>query len=215
MPEMKYLIVSNENNCVYTYTPRLHTALALADGNVDAVVHGVTYANTAKDKDYEMIVNRDLFYHNVYHVDIGKTMEFTILEGDAVSDSWRKTREILRARQEAFFFWETMVHNSFANVHRHIWQEFDIFVDNELSKCDPENNKYEWSIEECARIMGMDTEHAYKEMKLEMESNKLKMFRIELMAQKWKNEINSVDTRDELTYVKQRMSREFWKNAMI
>lgn len=215
LPEMKYLVISNENNCIYTYTPRLHTALALAEGNVDSFVLGVTYSNMGKAEDYDRIINRDLFYEKIWSLDIGKTMFLTVVEDENISDSWKHTREVLRVRQEGFFLWETLVNNAFARVGHHLWDHFDVFAEHELAKCDSENESYEWTIEEYARIMDLSAKEAYKELKLQIESDKMKKFRIEAIATKWKNEINKITNRDQLTILKQQISREFWKNAMI
>lgn len=215
LPEMKYLVISNENNCIYTYTPRLHTAMAIAEGNVDAFVHGVTYANMGKIEDYDRIINRDLFYEKIWSIDIGRTMILSVMDPDDISDGWKYTRELIRIRQEGFFHWETLVNNAYARVSHHIWEHFDVFADHELSKCDPENDKYEWTIEEYARIMSLSTQEAYKELKLQLESDKMKKFRIETFAMKWKEEINRVTNRDQLQIVRQQMSRDFWQNAMI
>jgi hypothetical protein len=215
MIEMKYLILSNENNCVYTSSPRKHTALALAEGNTDSYVLGLTYANVGDYADYDKITNRDVFWEKVWHLDVAKSMKFTTLSDDSVSDSWKVTRNELRIRQEAFFLWETLVHNAYAKLSGPIWDQFDIFAEHELAKCEPDDDKYEWTIEEYARIMDQPVKQAYKELKLQIESDKMKRFRIETMAKRWKNEINKIKNRDDLADIRQKMNREFWKDASI
>jgi hypothetical protein len=215
MIEMKYLVISNENNCVYTFTPRKNTAVALADGGGDAYALGVTYANMSKPSDFEMIKNRDVFYDKIYQFDTGKTNSFMIVDQKNVSQSWLDRRNLLRARQEAFFAWETMVENANLYTTKNVWNDFDVYMENELGKCDVKEKSFSWVIEEWARIFNTSVEESYKELKLQSESNRIKKFRVEAMAEKWKRKINAMTSPDEVTNLRKEMNKEFWLNSWI
>ena len=211
MIEMKYLILSMENWCIFTYTPRAISASAMAAGDGDSVVKGITFGNCV---DYGKISNRDMFYSNIYMME-QKTNKLVIVPDDQVSDSWKQQREILRLRQDAIFLWETYTANSLVRVVRHAWQHFDVVAEAELSKCDPTADQFTHIIEEYARIMELPVNRAYKELKLRIESDNVARFRIQAMAEKWKNKINQSNTADEINKVKQEMLNEFWLNSYI
>jgi hypothetical protein len=213
MNEMKYLLVSHENFCVYTFTPRKHTALALAEGDSDIFVFGATYANM-NAKDYESIWNRDLFYDKTYNLDLVKN-ELNIVDDTKISQSWLDKRVLIRSRQELFFAWETHTTNANLRTQKSLWENLNVYIEQELDKCVPKINQYTWAIEEWARIIQVPVKEAYKELKLQVESDKLKRFRIEAMAEKWKRTINAMTNIQTQENIKAEMVKEFWLNAWI
>ena len=211
MNEMKYLILSTENFCVYTMSPRVITANALVSGHGDSMIRGITWSNSVE---YNRVVNRDFFYNKIYMVDT-KRNAFVEVDPDKVSDTWKETREILRLRQDAFYNWETHVANSLARVIRHSWEHFDVVAEQEIAKCDPANNVYTWILEEYARTMSVSVQQAYKELKLRIESDNISRFRIQALAEKWKLKINQCNTFSDIEATRLEMVREFWLNSLI
>ena len=65
MNDMKYLIISQENFCVYTWTTRVITANALISGDGDSMIRGVTISNCIS---YNTITDRDMFVNKVYQI---------------------------------------------------------------------------------------------------------------------------------------------------
>jgi hypothetical protein len=213
MQDMKYLIVSMENDCVFTYSPRAITACALAEGDIDAVTVGITYAYTPA-ADYALIKNRDLFYGKAYIYDFKK---YCLVETsfDNLSDSWKQTQEVVRLRQEAFFVWESLTANAALKATQNTWDGYDFVAYGELSKCSPVDDVYTQPIHEYARILEMSVSQAYKELKLQTETQIIKKFRIQSLSEKWKRRINSCYTKDEIDAAKKQMNREFITNGNL
>lgn len=211
MNEMKYLILSTENQCIYTMTPRVITANALVSGDGDSLIKGVTKGNSV---DFHKIKNREMFYEKIYMVE-NKRNSIVEIPSEHVSDSWKRQRDILFLRQEIFYNWETYTATSLARITRHKWDHFDVMAENELAKCNPSNNEFTWIIEEYARVMEVPADRAYKELKLRIESDNITRFRITALAEKWKNKINQGETPEEFSVIKREMVKEFWLNSSI
>jgi uncharacterized protein (DUF4415 family) len=211
MPDMKYLILSTENFCVYTMSPRHLTANALVAGEGDSMIRGITWSNSVE---YNRVTNRDFFYDKIYTVDTARNA-FIEVDPANVSDTWKQTREILRLRQDAFFNWETHLSNSLARVMRHGWEHFDVVAEQEIAKSDPANNSYTWVLEEYARTMEVSVQQAYKELKLRIESDNITKFRIQALGEKWRNKINQCNTFNDIEAARKEMVREFWLNSLI
>lgn len=211
MTDMKYLILSTENFCVYTMSPRVLTANALVAGEGDSMIRGITWSNSI---DYNKVTNRDFFYNKIYTVDT-KRNAFIEVDPANVSDSWKKTREILRLRQDAFWNWETHLNNSLARVMRHAWDHFDVVAEEEIAKCDPAVGSYTWILEEYARILDIPVDRAVKELKLRIESDNITKFRIQTLGEKWRNKINECNNFNDIETARQEMVREFWLNSLI
>ena len=211
MIDMKYLILSTENFCVYTMSPRVITANALVSGEGDSMIRGITWSNSVE---YNRVTNRDFFYDKIYMVDT-KRNAFIEVDPANVSDSWKQTREVLRLRQDAFFNWETHMNNSLARVMRNTWDHFDVVAEEEIAKCDPANNSYTWILEEYARIIDVPVPQAVKELKLRIESDNITKFRIQALGDKWRAKINNCFTFNDIEAARQEMVREFWLNSLI
>ena len=211
MPEMKYLVLSTENWCIYTMTPTPFTANALAEGDGDSIVRGLTPQNSA---DHARCVDRAFFYNKIWMID-NKKNTFVEVDPNNVSDSWKKQREILFLRQNAFVHWETHISNSLVRMQRHKWEAFDSYMWEELKNCDPTINQFSKIVEEYARILEIPVDMAYGELKLRIESDNSVRFRIQAMAEKWKRQINRGETQDELKEIRKQMTRDFWQNCLI
>lgn len=213
MQDMKYIVVSMENDCVFTYSPRAITAAALAEGDIDAVTVGLTTAYTPF-ADYAMVKNRDLFYGKAYVYDFKK---YSLVETsiDNLSDSWKQTQEVVRLRQEAFFTWESLTYNASLKATQNTWDGYDFVAYTELKMCDASIGAYTQPIKEYARILEMPVEQAYKELKLQTETQIVKKFRIQALSEKWKRRINSCYTKDEIDAARKQMNREFITNGNL
>lgn len=213
MQDMKYLVVSMENNVVYTYTPRSITATALCEGDIDSIVVGLTYAITPA-ADYNMVKNRDLFYGKAYVFDPKK---YSLVETDVnnLSDSWKETQELVRMRQEAFFTWESLMYNALLKATQNTWDGYDFVAYTELSKCDPSEGVFTPTVTEYARILEIPVLSAYKELKLQTETQIMKKFRIQSLSEKWKRKINTCYTKDDIEAAKKQMHREYITNGNL
>lgn len=213
MQDMKYLVVSMENDCVFSYSPRAMTAAALCEGDIDAVVVGLTYAFTPA-ADYNMIKNRDLFYGKAYVYNFKK---YSLVETsfDNLSDKWKQTQEIVRMRQEAFFTWESLTYNASLKATQNTWDGYDFVAYTELKKCDPSRGVFTPAIHEYARILEMTEQEAFKELLLQTETQIMKKFRIQALSEKWKRKINTCYTKDEIDAAKKQMNREFITNGNL
>lgn len=211
MKSMKYLVISMENWCVFTYTESMHIANALAAGSGDVVVFGVAQNS---NKWYQKIKDRDMFYEKVIMLD-SKNRTMKVMSADTVSDSWRDTQDLLRMRQRSFFAWETATWGALSKLEKNHWNYFDTICEQELAKSDPDTNTYSLLIEEYARTMDQPVDHAFKDLKMRIESDNAAKFRVQALADRWKNKINESFTREELQATVQEMRREFWLNSRI
>lgn len=211
MVEMKYLIVSMENDCVFTFTPRDITACALTEGDIDSVAVGLTYA-TSPVADYNFIKNRDQFYNKIYQYNY-KTGSIAEVAATSVSEQWKATQDVIRLRQEALFLWESLTANAALKSTKYKWDGFEFIAYSEIEKCTSET--YTEPVQEYARILEMTVEEAHKELKLQIETDIIKKFRIQALSEKWKRKINQCYTSDEIDQCKKQMHREFVSNGNL
>jgi hypothetical protein len=208
---MKYLIVSLENFFIYTIADSVIIANALVSGNGDTMIFPVNSTNSI---DYNKMLDRQTFYKTIYFLD-KKTLQIYETPYTNVSVEWRKQQQILSIRQDLFYTWETFTNSALSRVTRHSWDQFDQMVTIELDKCDPKNNQFTMMIEEYARVMETPVDQMYKELKLKIESDNVRKFRIQAMAERWKNIINDITDISEIAKIKKTMIREFWRNSLI
>jgi hypothetical protein len=211
MKNMKYILVSMENWCIFTYTSSMHIANALATGAGDVVVSGL---GRNSNKWYGKIKERDMFYEKVVMLD-SKNRNMQVVSADTVSDSWRDMQDLLRMRQRAFAHWETATCAALSKLEKHHWNYFDTICEQEIAKSNPDTDTYSLLLEEYARTMDQPVDHVYKDLKLRIESDNAAKFRVQALSDRWKNKINEAFTREELTATVQEMQREFWLNSRI
>lgn len=211
MIETRYLVASLENTSVYLMTPSIITANALVSGSGDSIIKVFTPYNSAE---YGRI-NRNMFTEKVYSIDQKAGNIFVEMPDEHVTSSWKETRNVLLIRQHLFGRWESFTLQALARQTRHIWGEFDFVAMEQIKESDPANNQYTWMLEEYARITEVTVERAYKELKLRLESDLMTKFRIQAMAEKWKDKINQVTQQTQVEDIRREMAREFWQNSSI
>ena len=208
--ELKYIIFSTENYCVYTWSSSVNVANALLAGDGDSRVRAVSEYTS----DFKKINATDLSVDNTYLLN-GMTNSITQISNDKVSDSWKKQKKLLLFRQRCFNYCFTHIRDSYTRITRNVWESFDVVATSELLKCNPDQNYYTPMIEEYATILGVSCAHAYKELKFVIESDNMLKFRIQALAEKWKNIINNTVDLESYNIIKQGIIRDFWLNANI
>lgn len=200
-----------ENWCVFTYTRNIHIANALADGAGDAVVFGI---GKTSNKWYNKIKNRDLFYEKVVMLD-SKNKTMKEVPPETVTDSWKDMQDLLRMRQRALLTWQNITLAALNKLGKNHWDYFDSVCEQEIAKSNPSTGEYSLLIEEYARTMEQPVDHVYKDLKIRLESDNAAKFRVQALANRWKNKINQSFTREEVQASIQEMRREFWLNSRI
>lgn len=211
MIETRYLIASLENTSVYLMTPSIITANALVSGSGDSIIKVFTPYNSA---DFGKL-SRGMFAEKVYSIDQKAGNVLVEMPDIHVPSSWKEMRVILSIRQHLFGRWESFTKQALARQTRHQWAEFDFVAMEQIKESDPVANNYTWMLEEYARITEVPVERAYKELKLRLESDLMTKFRIQAMAEKWKDRINQVTIQSQVENVRREMAREFWQNSSI
>jgi hypothetical protein len=208
--EAKYLILSTENNCIYTWTNNDVVANAINDGDMDSLIRVITKHNSLES--FEKLNTADLT--DTYAVNLSKNTVAKISNTD-VSESWLNQKNILLFRQKCFDYWHTTVVDAFSRISPTVWQSFEVIALDQINKCDPSINYYIPAIEEYANILGKSLPDTYKDLKLTLESNFIKKFRIQALADKWKSIINSTTDVDSFESIKLSMNQDFWHFALI
>lgn len=208
--EAKYLILSTENNCIYTWTDSEVVAAAINDGDMDSLVRVITRHNSAKS--FNLLDTADVT--DTYTVDLVKNA-VSIISNTDVTESWLNQKNILLFRQRCFDYWHTTVVDAYARIAPSVWQSFDVVALDEVNKCDPSKSYYTPMIEEYANVLGKSLPDTYKELKLTLESNLIKKFRIQGLSEKWKNIINSATNVNSFDAIKLGINQDFWHFALI
>lgn len=211
MTEVKYIIVSLENWCVFSFSRSEYIANAVAEGFGDTVI--LAWNRHSNDW-FDRIKDWDLFYRRAIYVDSARSTMIE-LPASSLSESWLATQEILRIRQSAFFAWENLTRGALTRMSRHIWSDFDRVCEEELALCDPGQNRYTPLLEDYADQVSMPVAHLYKDLKLRLESDRVAKFRAEILSDKWKRRINTAVTAESVAAAKQEMVREFWHNCRL
>lgn len=214
MIEMRYLLISWENYCVFGATHRIVTANAIIEGlGSHAYIRGVTPLRVGED-DYKIITTPGSFVKNIYKMTDVAT-NFSVVDPVSVGPEWLRYRTIIQNRLHLFNIWESFVSGTLARTHRYKWDEFHTMATLELAKCDPRNNIYTPVLEEYARTLEQPCDIVYKELKLRTETDTITRFRITALAEKWKRKINQVVSKEENTQLITQMRQEFWTNSFI
>jgi hypothetical protein len=207
--EAKYLILSTENNCIYTWTDNSVVANAINDGDMDSIVRVITRYNSARY--FDLLDDPST---NVYSVNLVKNSISKISNTD-VTESWLQQKNILLFRQQCFNYWHTTVVDAYSRMSPSVWSSFEVVAQEQLSNCDPTVNYYTPMIEEYANVVGKSLIDTYKELKLTLESDAIKKFRIQALSDKWKTIINQTTDIKSFESIKLGMNQDFWHFASI
>lgn len=197
--ELKHLIISKENDCVCTYTPRILTANSLVKGNSNLYMKSIAFSTFW---DFDKISDRAMFYSDVYKF-VGKAAKLEkLLNKNIVSDEWVNLQQVLFWRQDALFYLEGYTASAVARLTPTVWDKFYYTAESEIAKCNPETGLYSSLITEYSDIVGTTVKDAYTALKLRVETDNAKKFRIQALYDKWADKINQLTNPEDLIKVK-------------
>ena len=211
MIETKYLILSMENQCVYTMTRDQVTANALASSNINTVIRPITRYSF---NDFDKLNNRDYFKDKIYKSEF-KDRFLTEIDPVLISQSWKNEKNAMYIRQDALTLLEVQYLFAITPVATFHSAEFSNEVWQEILLCNPEKDLYTRYIEEYARIIDKPVNQVYKELKLKIEGEKFIQFRVSALVERWKLKINQIQTQDDYNKVRDEMLNEFWVKSQI
>jgi hypothetical protein len=211
MPDIKYLIISWENQGIFTIEEDPVIANSLGSSNINCYARPIYEFNLPKIKE---IAGRDYFKNNFYKLD-GKGNEMQPLPTDLITSDWLDEQNAMFFRQDAHHFLKIHTTASIAGMERNTWGNFSIEAEIELNKCDPINSIYTRPLEEYARITKKSVEQTYKELKLTTEGEKLLRFRVAALTKFFQLKINDIKTASDLQFIKLYILNEFWKKSQI
>ena len=84
-----------------------------------------------------------------------------------------------------------------------------------LTKCDPYNNVFDYSVTEYGLICGMSPMEAYKEIKLYVENMQTQKIRVHSYVEYFSKKINSITTQEELIAIVGEIDKKFIKDSYI
>jgi len=211
MDNIKYLIISWENQGVFTLETDPVIANSLASSNLNCYVRAVFKLSFPKIVDLD---NRDYFKNNHYRLE-GKGFELQPLTSNLISSDWLAEQEAMFLRQDAHLFLKYHSTTAMVGMERNMWDNFSIEAEIELDKCDPDSGVYTRPIEEYARTLKKSVEQTYKELKLTVEGEKLVRFRIAALTKFFQLKINDIKTVAERDFIKKYIVNEFWNKSQI
>jgi len=209
--ELKYLIISMENYCVFTMDTDVVNANNTALSNFNSFVRPVSRLNF---KEYDSINARTFFKDKIYKIE-ASAKKLTEMNPDDISESWKTQRELIWLRQEGHAYLGMHHEIAISLTKTFHWDQFPTEALEEIKNCDPTTNSYTRLIEEYSRALDKPINHVYKELKLKLEGEQVVKFRISALTQKWKSLINKITTREELEFIKEGMITEFWVNHRL
>jgi hypothetical protein len=210
MIEIKYLILSMENECIYTITTDPETANALAASNINTIIRPITKRSFS---DYAK-VNRDYFKDKIYKSDF-RNRTINEIDSTLISQNWKDEREWMLLRQEALTVLEVQYQIAITPTQWFYGNNFSNEVWQEIMVCDLSNDSYTKYIEEYARIVNKSSNQVYKELKLKIEGEKFIRFRINALAERWKLKINQIKTQEDYEKLRLNLIDEFWWKSKI
>jgi hypothetical protein len=210
MLETKYLILSMENECIYTITTDPETANALAASNINTIIRPITRRSFS---DYDK-VNRDYFKDKIYKSDF-RNRTISEIDSTLISQNWKDEREWMLLRQEALTVLEVQYRIAITPTQWSYEDNFSNEVWQEIMLCDPNNDLYTRYIEEYARIVDKSSNQVYKELKLKIEGEKFIRFRINALVERWKLKINQIKTQEDYEKLRLDLIDEFWWKSKI
>ena len=211
MIETKYLILSIENQCVFTMTRDPVVANALCSSDINTVIRPITRYNF---NDFDKINNRDYFKDKIYKSEF-RDKFLSEVDVNLISQVWKDERESMRYKQDALTLLEVhylsaitpaeTAHN--INFSNEAWQE--------IMLCDIEKGLYTRYIEEYSRILDKPIDQVYRELKLKIEGEKFIRFRVSALVERWKIKINEIKNHEDFIKVRDDMVNEFWVKSQI
>jgi len=211
MKPPKYLIVSLENISILVMTESIVIANALISGSGDEIIR---YIDPIISADYD-IMTEEKFNEGFYTMDGKNRNRLVLLSDEYITDSLREKKKVLNFRKYLLEMLESFTASALVRQVRHKWSEFDLVAMEQIKQSDPATGNYTWMMEEYSRIMGMPVEHAYKELKIRIESDILTKFRVQALAEKWKDAINQTTSESDKSTIIAGMGRDFWKNNTL
>lgn len=210
----KYLVISAENSCVLTVANYPTVAAALALGGLDYWVKSLSpYSNIDKERElYHQIAGPNYFKERICRF---SKNTLTVMASDLVSDGWLASRDLLHHRRGLFYVWERYVVDAISLTNRFHSPDFLVFANEEINKCDPDQEVYTPMIRDYARTMTMPVALAYKDLKLQVDDEKFNKFKITALAERWVRLINTAQSAAEIASLSARMFQEFHQNSII
>lgn len=211
MTGIKYLIVSWENQGIFTVETDPVIANSLASSNVNCYVRDIFEFNFPGLSE---IKDRDQFKTSYYKLD-GKGNELQPLLPHLITDSWLAEQEAMFLRQDALIYLRYHARIAMTGMERNTWDNFSVEAGIELEKCNPEQGIYTRPLEEYARLLNKSVEQTYKELKLTIEGEKFIRFRVAALTKFFQLKINDIKTKEEFYFIKRYIMHEFWNKSQI
>lgn len=208
---MKYLLAYSGNNGILYVSKNPTYANALGQGFPDAVVHTLWPSNPI----YQKINQRVVFDNSKSYIFDRNTWDMVKVNPALDGDNFKQTKYQAKIRAKPI---EWLMGKIYSYTVKQIIYPHDGFEMNmvyALSRCNPSNNQWSPEISEYARIVGLEPEHAYKEIALQAESNHLVKMRVYAWQRYFLDKMSTVYTQEQADAVYNEMQLRFVKDIRI
>lgn len=126
-----------------------------------------------------------------------------------------KKREVAKIRGAFIYSLEVYCMQELTRIASYMPENLMVFIQQELSQCDPEKNIFTKAIEEYAALQEIEASVAYHELQLQLQSSGVVKLRNYAIYEKFMMKMNSCYTREELQVVHEQAFDALIRKAAI
>jgi hypothetical protein len=207
---MKCFIYDLSNDGIIWVGTSLPIANRLRQGILDCDI-GVVYP--VQKNLYEALSDQDFI--NNHTMWSHKSRSITELPKNSINSLYTHKRELAAIRSPAFVKLILIATIVLKKIHDSPVPTVENDLAMALTKCDPDNNVFDYSVTEYGLICSMSPAEAYKEIKLYVENMQTQKIRVHSYIEYFSKKINNITTRDELIAIVSEIDKKFIKDSYI
>jgi hypothetical protein len=206
---MKYLIVSLENLGIVALTGHCPTANDLMLGLKDCVINTITPTIC---QDYQKLTHE---YVSKNYISIDRSLNIGVLEH--IPETFIKMKKLAEERLRLFSIMHSWNQALLSRSNRFASADFASLANIAVKNSIPDINQWHHWVLEHAAIHDIDTEMAYRDLKIIAECDSEIRFRVNSLSLRWSNEINQIDLSN-LDYIPsfvEKMKKDYWLDKQM
>lgn len=207
---MKCFVYDLSNDGIVWVGSSLPIANRLRQGILDCEL-GVVYP--VQKNLYETLSNNDIMSNNMmWNHKSGSIVE---LPENSINSLYTQKRELAALRTPAFVKLILLSTIVLKKIHDSPVPTVENDLAIALTKCDPYNNVFDYSVTEYGLICSMSPIEAYKEIKLYVENMQTQKIRVHSYIEYFSKKINNITTHEELIAIVGEIDKKFIKDSYI
>jgi hypothetical protein len=208
---MKYILIYSGNNGLLYVGNNPIYANAIRQGLPDAEILTLYPVN----KVYNKINRQEIFDSKKSWIFSRDTWDITEVDAALDDENFKKTKHYIQIRTTPIEWLMSRIHNDTVKERIYPHDGFELNLAHAINRSDPTTSSWSPEILEYARIVGIEPEHAYKEIALHSESIHMIKMRVYAWQRYFLDKMSNVYTQEHADQIYAEMRLRFTKDLRI